>query len=115
MYFDSIFNSRFKKNSKTYFNEIKINQIYRTALYAAVKKENVEIIKLLIRIDSIDVHIHNIFIYFNWWNWMSYISIAFKIEYFNIIHKQVFKFSSWKYVLIKFKVTYLNYIHENMF
>ena len=36
---------------------------YITALYLAVEKENIEIVKLLLSKDKIDINIHNIFHY----------------------------------------------------
>ena len=39
-----------------YFNEIQ-TYIYKTALFTAVEKENVEIVKLLLTNDKIDVNI----------------------------------------------------------
>ena len=44
-----------------YFNEIDF-KFYMTALYVAVKKENVEIVKLLLGNEKIDVNIINILI-----------------------------------------------------
>ena len=42
-----------------YYNGI-IIYIYRTALYAAVMKKDIEMVKLLLTDDSIDVNIFNI-------------------------------------------------------
>ena len=39
-----------------YFNEIFFLKNYKTALYSAVEKENIEIIKLLLSNDQIDVN-----------------------------------------------------------
>ena len=58
-----------------YLNEI-IFDLYHTALYLAVEKENLEIIKLLLTNDNIDINILNIFIN---------ILIIFIIKYFNYI------------------------------
>ena len=57
------------------FNEI-IIRIYKTALYLAVEKENVDIIKLLLSNDKIDINILNILLLFY---------IKFKIISFNDI------------------------------
>ena len=46
----------FKANN---FNEI-ILYLYKTALYLAVEKENIEIIKLLLKNDKLDINIINI-------------------------------------------------------
>ena len=43
-----------------YLNEILI-KIHKTALYTAVEKENIEIIKLLLTNENIDINILNIF------------------------------------------------------
>ena len=45
------------------FNEI-IIQFYKTALYMAVEKENIEIVNLLLNNNKIDVNIINIYFYF---------------------------------------------------
>ena len=43
------------------FNEIQNNIIYKTALYLAVEKENIEIVKLLLTNDKLDINLLNIF------------------------------------------------------
>ena len=45
------------------FNEI-IIRIYKTALYLAIEKENIEIVKLLLIHDKINVNIGYIIIHF---------------------------------------------------
>ena len=44
----------------TYCNEIYIYIFYKTALYCAVEKENIEIIKLLLTYEKLDINILNI-------------------------------------------------------
>ena len=41
--------------------KFKYNVIYKTALYLAVEKENIEIIKLLLTNDKLDINLINIF------------------------------------------------------
>ena len=48
--------------------EFKISAIYNTALHMAVKKERIEIIKLLLSNDKIDVNFQGIFNIFNFIN-----------------------------------------------
>ena len=43
-----------------YLNEILI-KIHKTALYVAIEKENIEIIKLLLTNENIDINILNVF------------------------------------------------------
>ena len=52
------------------------HQFYKTALHIAVEKENIEIIKLLLTNDQIDVNTLNI---------LKYYFIKFKIKGFNSI------------------------------
>ena len=68
--FNEIQNYPFKFNSKLnnwisfkiiYFNEI-IKLFYETALYFAIYTENIDIIKLLLENDKIDVNVVNILI-----------------------------------------------------
>ena len=47
---------------------------YKTALYLAVEKGNIEILNLLLSKDGIDINALNVFVYF---------IIRFKIIYFN--------------------------------
>ena len=55
--------------------------IYKTALYLAIEKENIDIIKLLLLNDNIDVNIpYILFIFY----------IKFKIISFNIIQNHIF-------------------------
>ena len=74
-------------------------QIYQTALYLAVKKENIEIIKLLLTNDKLDInlgYILNIFIYkiqnhIIQLHSKMYLSIIFKIISFNQIQNYLFQ------------------------
>ena len=52
------------------------NIIYKTALYAAIEKENIEIVKLLLTNEKLDINILNIF---------KYIFLKFYYKYFNSI------------------------------
>ena len=69
------------------FNEILIILFYKTALYLAVEKENVEIIKLLLTNDKLDINLKHILNIFNYkiqnhiiqLHSKSYYSIKFKI------------------------------------
>ena len=63
------------KSTVISFNEILI-KLYKTALYLAVEKENVEIIKLLLSNNKIDVNIPYI---------LNLFYIKFKIRIFNNI------------------------------
>ena len=64
-YFNSVQNHIFQFHSKSYSNEI-IKYFYRTALFEAIEKENIVIVKLLLANDKIDVNILNIiFFIFN--------------------------------------------------
>ena len=56
--------------------------MYKTALYLAVEKENIEIIKLLLNNDELDINLLNI---------LNIFYIKFKILYFNIIHNHIFQ------------------------
>ena len=55
--FNVIQNQIFERN----FNII---YIYRTALYTAVEKENIEIVKLLLTNEKLDINVLNILFYF---------------------------------------------------
>ena len=72
------------------FYEFIGHPVYRTALYRAVEQENIEIIKLLLSIDNIDVNILSILVL---------LYIKFKIISFNAIQHQFF--------LMKFKIMFL--------
>ena len=61
------------------FNEILI-KFYKTALYLAVEKENLEIVKVLLTNDKIDINIINILFTF---------IIKFKIISFNKIQNHI--------------------------
>ena len=63
------------------FNEIQII-LNETALFSAVEKENIEIIKLLLMSDKIDVNILSILIFFFVMKLKSYISIIFLMYMF---------------------------------
>ena len=63
-----LFNSSSKDLIKFYL------QIYETALYAAVRKENIEIIKLLLKNEKIEVNKPTIF--------FTIFLILFKFKYF---------------------------------
>ena len=73
-----------------YFNEI-VTYFYKTALFEAVMRNNIEIIKLLLSYDKIDVNILNIILFFLTKLYI-YISIAFKSTYLNEIGNQIFQF-----------------------
>ena len=64
----------------TYFYEILI-YLYKTALYLAIEKENLDIIKLLLSNDKIDVNILSI---------LNFLYIKFKIIRFNFIQIHIF-------------------------
>ena len=55
---------------------------YKTALYLAVEKENIEIIKLLLNNDKLDINIINI---------LNIFFIKFKIISFNGIQNYIFQ------------------------
>ena len=59
MYLKKVQNYISMKFKIIYFNEI-LSLFYKTALFTAVEKGNVEIIKLLLANDKIDVNILNI-------------------------------------------------------
>lgn len=103
---------------------------HKTALYLAVEKGYVEIVKFLLMNDNINVNIINIFIYIFLSNFQSNNSMKFLIKFVNYILTQIFKCSSvWNYYLylsriknyifllysksndfIEFKVNYFNII-----
>ena len=56
--------------------------IYKTALYLAVEKENIEIVKLILMNDKLDINFLNIFIIF---------FIKLKIISFNTIQNHIFQ------------------------
>ena len=64
--------------------------IYKSALHVAVKKENIEIIKLLISQPKIDINILKISNQLLEYNFKSINLIKFRINYFNKITNQLF-------------------------
>ena len=64
IYFKSVQIHIFQFHSKSYSNEI-IKYFYETILFEAVKNENIEIVKLLLEHDKIDVNILNIMLIFS--------------------------------------------------
>ena len=92
--------------------------IYKTAFYLAVEKESIEIVKLLLTNDKLDINVLNIFhnfyiifkIFFNiiqnhifQYYSKSYLSMIFKIISFNIIQNHIFQYNSKSYLSMKFK------------
>lgn len=73
-------------------NVILIFLFYKTALFAAVEKENVEIVRILLTNDKIDVDVLNVL---NTYIFNSILNlcifITFKILYFNEIQNQIFQ------------------------
>lgn len=67
---------------------------YKTAFYVAVEKENIDIIKLLLSNDKIDVNIPCISLYF----------------FLNRIINQILKLDSKSCISITFKRIYFNHI-----
>ena len=64
---------------------------YKTALYLAVEKENIEIVKLLLTNDKLDINIINI---------LNIFFIKFKIISFNEIQNHIFQYNSKSYLSI---------------
>ena len=64
IYFKSVQIHIFQFHSKSYSNEI-IKYFYETVLFEAVLEENIEIVKLLLEHDKIDVNILNIMLIFS--------------------------------------------------
>ena len=105
--------------------------IYKTALYLAVEKENIEIVKLLLTNDKLDMNIINILnlffiklkmIFFNFiqnhifqWYSKSYLSMIFKIISFNEIQNHIFQYNSKSYLSITFKIISFNRIQNHIF
>lgn len=67
---------------------------HKTALYLAVEKGYVEIVKFLLMNDNINVNIINIFIYIFLSNFQSNNSMKFLIKFVNYILTQIFKCNS---------------------
>ena len=65
--------------------------MYKTALYSAVEKENIEIIKLLLNNDKLDINLGYI---------LNIFYIKFKIISFNYIQNQIFQWNSKSYLSI---------------
>ena len=119
IFFNYIQNHIFQWN----FNII---MIFKTALYLAVEKENIEIVKLLLTNNKLDINIINILnIFFIKLKIISlneiqnhifqlhsksYLSIKFKIISFNDIQNHIFQWNSKSYLSIQFKIISLNEI-----
>lgn len=88
-------------SKSSHFNEI-IALIYKTALFAAIEKENRKIVKLLLTNDYLDINVRSIL--------LDFFLIKLKIVYFNGIQKNIFQFYSKLYVSMKFKIVYFNRI-----
>ena len=77
------------------FKIIKLNEIkiwfYKTALFAAIEEENIEIVKLLLANNKLDINIINIFQLCFHSIQNHIILIAFKIIYFNEIQNSIFQ------------------------
>ena len=87
--FNGIQNHIFQFHSKSYQSmKFWYTKIHKTALYMAVEKEKIEMLKLLLTSDKLDINILNIFHYFLW-NSKSYHSITFKILSFNRIQNLI--------------------------
>ena len=65
------------------FYEVLI-RFYKTALYLAIEKENIEIVKLLLTNNKLDINQRNILNIFFF--------IKFKILFFNVIQNHIFFF-----------------------
>ena len=96
-------------------NEINIKSIHKTPLYAAIEKGNTEIVKLLL--DTYDFNLNAIYILvcFYLYNKILYISITFKIEYFNSIYTHIFQLHLKAYISIQLKIQEFNDIHNLIF
>ena len=85
-----------------------LNKIYKTPLFGAIEKDNIEIVQLLLTNDKLDINFGYIFIQFfnriqNYifqFHSKSYISIKFKIIYFNLIQNYIFQWNSKLYISI---------------
>ena len=90
------------------------NFFYKTALYSAVEKENIEIIKLLLNNDKIDVNIPYILI-LNFIKFKIIFLMEFIIKFFNEIQNHVFQLHSKSYLSISFKIISFNKIQTHIF
>ena len=88
---------------------------YKTALYLAVEKENIEIVKLLLTNDKLDINLLNILLLIILYNSKLFLLITFKILSFNEIQKHIFQFYSKSYLSIKFKIILFNDIQNHIF
>ena len=93
--------------------EFKINYLnrisfyfYQTALYLAVEKENIEIIKLLLSNNKLNINILNISSHFFYTIKSQIFQIKFKITYFNAIQIAYFNL---------IQIIYFNEIQNHMF
>ena len=105
IYFNDIFilylvmqfqHNAFKSNFEIiYSNQIKNQQIHKSALFLAIEKENIEIVKLLLINDKIDVNFLNVFnlfylfhliIYFN--DIQKILLIEFEIKFMDLIQNK---------------------------
>ena len=87
---------------------MKFNIIYfnKTALYLAVEKENIEIVKLLLTHNKLDINLGYI---------LNIIFIKFKIIFFNYIQNHIFQYYSKSYLSTKFKMIFFNEIQTHIF
>lgn len=73
-----------------------IYEVNKSSLFAAIEKENIDIVKLLLLNEKIDVNIPNIWNSYLSWNLKlsisiqlkKYILMSLKINYFNAIQNQ---------------------------
>ena len=88
--------------------------IYKTALYLAVEKENIEIVKLLLMNEKLDINLG--YILFNFlYNLKSRQSIKFKIISLNSIQNHIFQWNSKSYLSMSFKIISFNFIQNLSF
>ncbi len=80
--------------------------MYRTALFLAVEKENIEIIKLLLNNNKLDINLGYI---------LNIFYIKFNILSFNRIQNHIFQFHSKSYLSIPFKIISFNEIQNHIF
>ena len=107
------------------------NIIYKAALYLAVEKENIEIVKLLLTNDKLDINLLNIiYIFFIKFKIISfnkiqnhifqsylksYLSMKLIIISFNEIQNLIFQSYSKSYLSIIFKIISFNEINNHVF
>ena len=98
-----------------FFNEIRnhifqwnfnIILIYKAALYLAVEKENIEIVKALLMNNKFDINLGHIFLNF---------LIKFKIIFCNIIKNHIFQYNSKSWLSMKFKIISFNTTRNHIF